>query len=378
MAEIIQPTDFPVFQAPEKEVIQENNKLDNTPTFSGTTVIEPEGVIDPEEETQDPVDNDEVYEEDKEGYQDSKDTPPAEDFDVVGYFNLATSLGVLKVPEDFEFDEDNPEESIQRAEEYTFMQNYKAAEEALFNEIQDPAIAKLVQHGIEGGKYADLKEFFIAVEKEQDYSSLDLSSEENQVKIYKDYLNSTGKFSDNRINQLIDLLQEEDELGAEAQKAQEYFIQESQKKQEQLNKEAVQKRKQEDVVMRQRQQEFMSALAQTGYSKPQQQRILNSFSPVELDEGVQLRQFEKTLVDIQRNPQHFIEFLTLLNEYEPSKGFTFDRVEKQKETKATKAVLQKFKEAAAHVSMNKGSRGSIEDKPIIPRQNPYVENIKRY
>lgn len=373
MAQIIQPTEFPVFQETE-----EGKPSPNEDPILGTVVIDPNEITPDEREEPEVESPDDAGEESIEN--DEVNNPPQdnEDFDVVGYFNLATSLGVLKLPEGFEFNEENPEESLQAAAEFTYQENYRQAQETLLNELQDPFLARLIEHGVNGGSFADLKEFFLTAQQELDYSNIDLSKEDNQVRVYKDYLNSTGKFSEARINQLIDLLQEDDELASEAEKARDYFIQESQKKQDNLNQQASQTRKGEEAAMRRRQEQFVGALQESGFSKIQQQKVLNSFNVVELDNGMQLRNFEKTLVDVQRNPRHFIELLTLLNEYDSDKGFSFARVEKQKETKATKAVLEKFKEAATHVSMNRGAKRSVEDRPIVPRDNPYVGNIKRY
>lgn len=372
MAEIIQPEDFPVFnistQPEDKEVGKDNP---HAPTIVDPLLEnEDDGVETPEE-----VEENEIEKPDDSGEPQVEETT-GEEFDPKAYFELAASLGVLDLPEDFQFNEEDPETSVLAAIDYTFQQNYKKAEEALLGSVQDSLVADLIKYGIEGGKFADLNQYFNVAQQETNYDALDLDDEENQIRVYKDYLNSTGRFTEKRINQMIEMLQEDDELSSEAQKAKDYFIQEARKQKENLSKAAKERQEAEERAAYKRQQEFVTALSSSGFSKPQQQKILNSFSTVELENGRTVRAFEKTLLEIQNNPQHYIEFLSLLNEYDPSKGFTHKKIAKEKETEITKSVLDKFKEAATH--LGKGTRATANDKPIVPRDNPYVKNITRY
>lgn len=385
MPEIIQPTDFPGFTStPASKVTEEDGEVqeglrtevidpEDTGTDAATNVIDPNEVI--EETPESPDDADDTTEE-VEKPDDSGETPTetSEDFDAKAYFEMATALGVLEVPEDFKFDDKDPEKSVLEAIKYTDSRKYSQAESAYLQAIEDAGLVELIEYGLQGGKFADLGQYFNSVQQETDYTNLDLSSEENQIKVYKEYLNSTGRFSDTRVNQMIDLLQEDDELGKEAQKAKDYFIQEAQKEKEKLAAESAARRQAEEATMKRRQTEFLETLGSSGYSKTEQQRILNSFATVEVDEGVTARAFEKTLMDIQNNPEHFIDFIVMLNNYDAKKGFSFDNVQREAETKATKTVLEKFKEATTH--LGKGTRGSIDDKPIVPRENPYVKNIQ--
>lgn len=371
MAEIIQPEDFPVFGATKKPAAQPAEEIDNG---LHPVVIDPnEEVVVPaqEEEIETPDTVEETEEENEERVDDK-----VEDFDPKAYLELASSLGVLELPEGYEFNAEDPETSVLEAIEHTRKLNYQKVEEALLNDIQDKGLAGLIKYGIEGGKFADLEAYFNTTKQEINYEQIDLDKEENQIQLYREYLNSTGRFTEKRINQMIEMLQEEDELSNEAHKARDYFIQEAKKQRENLSQEAANRAKEEERMIKERQKTFMSTLSTSGYSKPQQQKILNSFNTVELENGMQVRTFEKALLDIQNNPKHYIEFLSLLNEYNPEKGFTFSKVVKEKETEITKSVLDKFKEAAGHIG--KGTRAAAKDKPIVPRDNPYVKNIVRY
>lgn len=370
MAEIIHPEDFPVFGATKKSTTQEPVQDDG-----GLRPV----VIDPNEEVVVPAQEEEI--ESPDGVEEEVEVEETvdhkqEDFDPKAYFELAASLGVLELPEGYEFNAEDPETSVLEAIEHTKKLNYQKVEEAFLNDVQDKGLAELIRYGIEGGKFADLEAYFNATKQEIDFERIDLDKEENQIQIYREYLNSTGRFTEKRINQMIEMLQEEDELGNEAHKARDYFIQEAKKQRENLSQEAANRAKEEERIIKERQKSFMTTLSSTGYSKPQQQKILNSFNTVELENGMKVRAFEKALLDIQNNPKHYIEFLSLLNEYNPEKGFTFNKAVKEKETEITKSVLDKFKEAAGHIG--KGTRGAANDKPIVPRDNPYVKNIVRY
>lgn len=370
MAEIIKPIDFPVFNnlRPLPETEEPKAAVEE-----GNGVIPQTVVIDPLEDLTEKKEEEVVV---QEVVQEEVRQESTEEFDAASYFNLATTLGVLEIPEDFQFDEKDPEGSILKAAEYTAQINYAKAEQALLAEVQDKNLAGLIQHGIEGGKFADLEKYFSATKQEIDFEKIDLDKEENQIKVYKEYLKGTGRFTEDKINRFIDALQEEDGLLEEAQKAKDYFIQEAKSVKENLTKQAAEQNKAEQRLMQERQDQFMSTLTNSGFSKPQQQKILNSFNAVELDNGRKVRAFEKTLMEVQANPKHYIEFLVLLDEYDKEKGFTFKKAEKQKETEITKSVLEKLKEAAPN--LGKGKTGSIEDRPIIPRENPYVKNIARY
>jgi len=189
MAEIIKPIDFPVFNnlRPLPETEEPKAAVEE-----GNGVIPQTVVIDPLEDLTEKKEEEVIV---QEVIQEEVRQEPAEEFDAASYFNLATTLGVLETPEDFQFDEKDPEGSILKAAEYTAQINYAKAEQALLAEVQDKNLAGLIQHGIEGGKFADLEKYFSATKQEIDFERIDLDKEENQIKVYREYLKGTGRFT---------------------------------------------------------------------------------------------------------------------------------------------------------------------------------------
>jgi hypothetical protein len=392
MPEIIKPTDFPVFDIGN----------DNTPEQKGEeTIVEPgtpQGgpeVIDPindpkpdpttievDDRPIDDEEEEEIFKKEEPGESENLEVEAPEadengEISPIAQMQYALALGILEAPEGFEINEEDPETSAQELIDYNRNLNYSQAEQELLGQIQDPLLVDLIKHGINGGKFFDAKQFFEGTQQEIEYSQINLEEKENQVAVYRDYLKKTSKFSDNKINKIIDMLDEEGELQNEANNAVQFFVEDGKQRKEQAAQEARQRAEQERRINEQRQQSFMDSLTKSGYSRAQQQRILNSFNNVELENGQQVREFEYKMLQLQDNPDHFIEFLTLLNEYDPSQGFTYNRVERKKEATATKKVYERFKEAASYLPGGKGHI-SGENKPIVPRRNPYLKNVQRF
>jgi hypothetical protein len=65
--------------------------------------------------------------------------------------------------------------------------------------------------------------------------------------------------------------------------------------------------------------------------------------PVRLQGGYETTEFNLILNQVQTNPEHIIQLTSLLLDYDPSKGFNFDKVLSKKEnTKAVKSFRQKL------------------------------------
>jgi len=173
---------------------------------------EPKKIV---KEEEDEEEEEELNEEEEDDSDDgSRNTDDDEAPSAIG--ELAKYLaekGLITIPEDLNLED---EDGFDKAIEYTIQEGIEQFKASL-----GPEASKVFEFLKNGGDIREYAEIMSAVPA---VSNLDLSDDENKKTIYKEYLKETTRFSEAKINKLIEEAEIDDELEDSAAEAQEYFI----------------------------------------------------------------------------------------------------------------------------------------------------------
>jgi len=364
------------------------------PNEGGVIDITPEGfnspkepeIIDitPEEDSEETddeeVDIEEDEEQDQENESDESDDDDEEDEDEYSearqYFEQATTLNILQTPEDFEWDENDPLGSIEKATEYTNQVLLQKVEENFYSQFKDPLLQQIVDTAIKGGSFLDVTELVNKTNDVSLYENMDITDEDDASKLYEEYLKETTKFKSSKINRLIDIAKEDDELVDLAAEAKEYFIEKNFQKIKQQVQEAEQMKKQQEQQAKQYWTGFNQTLESSNLNSSLKERVMNSFSLVE-NNGQKTLKYQDTFNRVSQNPQHFIDLLVFLNSYDPEQGFNFEREVKKVATKQANSFKERL-EKAITTKTSAGKSTTKNKSKIVPKKSDYQKNIRRY
>ena len=364
------------------------------PNEGGVIDITPEGfnspkepeIIDitPEEDSEETddeeVDIEEDEEQDQENESDESDDDDEEDEDEYSearqYFEQATTLNILQTPEDFEWDENDPLGSIEKATEYTNQVLLQKVEENFYSQFKDPLLQQIVDTAIKGGSFLDVTELVNKTNDVSLYENMDITDENDASKLYEEYLKETTKFKSSKINRLIDIAKEDDELVDLAAEAKEYFIEKNFQKIKQQVQEAEQMKKQQEQQAKQYWTGFNQTLESSNLNTSLKERVMDSFSLVE-NNGQKTLKYQDTFNRVSQNPQHFIDLLVFLNSYDPEQGFNFEREVKKVATKQANSFKERL-EKAITTKTSAGKSTTKNKSKIVPKKSDYQKNIRRY
>jgi hypothetical protein len=364
------------------------------PNEGGVIDITPEGfnspkepeIIDitPEEDSEETddeeVDIEEDEEQDQENESDESDDDDEEDEDEYSearqYFEQATTLNILQTPEDFEWDENDPLGSIEKATEYTNQVLLQKVEENFYSQFKDPLLQQIVDTAIKGGSFLDVTELVNKTNDVSLYENMDITDEDDASKLYEEYLKETTKFKSSKINRLIDIAKEDDELVDLAAEAKEYFIEKNFQKIKQQVEQAEQMKKQQEQQAKQYWTGFNQTLESSNLNTSLKERVMDSFSLVE-NNGQKTLKYQDTFNRVSQNPQHFIDLLVFLNSYDPEQGFNFEREVKKVATKQANSFKERL-EKAITTKTSAGKSTTKNKSKIVPKKSDYQKNIRRY
>lgn len=258
-----------------------------------------------------------------------EDTKTSDSADYTPYYEVLKETGALTLPEDFEFD--GTEESFSKALETSKNQ---VREETLLNIWQalPEDFRPLLQYGLNGGQ--SLEEYMSVFSS--DVSKLSVATPEDQKKIIYQYLKTTSKHPEERIQRIISRYEDEDLLEETAKD----FLVDLKEIEEERKADLVEKAK---VEAQQRKAEaekiiegINSSIASidTDASRKNKLRAF-FFNEVELDNR-KATEFDLVINSIKSNPSHMVQLADILLEYTSKDGFNMERFTKKGETKATK------------------------------------------
>jgi len=223
-------------KAAKEEDEEEEEEEDSNPAPNP----EPDDFEIPLEDLSDEDNEDEEEDEDNEG--DSGDE--GEEDESVAYFaKLYAEKGLLTIPEDLEI---KTEEDFDKVISHTIQEGIEQYKASLGEDF-----AKLVEFVSQGG---DIKEYSQVLSSNIPDYEVNLEEEDNQKYLYAKYLKETTKFSDSKINKLVESAEEDLELEDNALEAKEYF----KAREEELKQSLLEEQEKRFVKAQEEKQEFVN------------------------------------------------------------------------------------------------------------------------
>lgn len=324
----------------EDNVIDAEKEVDNTEEESEESeeLDDLEGFVETEEEEQEEEDSEEV------------DTPYSD------YFNFLKEQNFLKTSEDFEFD--GSAEKFEEALMQTEQTMAKEAMESLWSRLPAEYQKALSYSLNEGGSIKDYVRQFV---DDIDYSNFSIDTETNQREVLKEYYKKTTKHDDAKIDRLLSKF-DKDELYDEAQDALDYLRDAvEEEKQAKLDRLAQEKADREKQVQESNQR--IANLIKDTKSVPDKIKPKLSdfiFKPTKVGKE-SITPFASTMRNIQQNPEHFIQFASLVMNYSPDKGFDMSKFEQKGKSKATNEFRKKLEETVSVVSRSAPSSKKLSN-----------------
>ena len=299
----------------------------------------------PQADPVDPVDSpEEPTVEIEEPQQEPSSQAPTEDVEIddklQAYVSFLKENELIDIPEEYEF-KGTPDE-LQQVFEYTKQNRVKQAYESVYNSLPDdfkPALEYIMNGG------TSVQEF-LATAASDPLSNVDITTPEGQRQAVYLSLRETSNYPDEKIKKIVSrLAEDEDELAEEAAEAYRELVGLKEQRQQAMIQQAKLEREQQQQMMQQRTQALHSAIESSQTIHPQRRNKIKAFffEPLNTPEGVTTG-FNYSINNILQNPEHQAQLADILLEYDPSVGFSSDRLEKRVKTKATQqfqTLLQK-------------------------------------
>ncbi len=267
------------------------------------------------------------------GEQEPKDDGIVIDDDAVKYFNFLKDNDVLVTDEDFEFT--GSAEDIQTALHQT-RNNLETKVKQQFWEALPENLKPLLEYTLAGGKDIDQ---FLSYSRPLDFDNIDLEDPISQKLIVKEQWKLTSNFSDEKIEKLINRLEESNSLREAAQEALLEIEEDRKNKQSRLLQEAKTAEVEQARALEEQRKNIEQELA--SIQEPKRQDRVKSFvlSPVRTEQGY-TSEFNLALSSILSNPKHLVQLADILADYNSNNGFNFERLKKQFKSEAAKSFRE--------------------------------------
>lgn len=256
------------------------------------------------------------------------------------YVSFLKDNELIDIPEEYEF-KGTPDE-LQQVFEYTKQNRVKQAYESIYNSLPDD-FKPALEYVMNGGTSV---QDFLAMAASDPLANIDITTTEGQRQAIYLSLRETSNYPDEKIKKIVSrLAEDEDELASEAAEAYRELVGIKEQKQQAMIQQAKLQRDQEQQMIQQRTQALHSAIESSQTIHPQRRNKIKAFffEPLNTPEGVTTG-FNYSINNILQNPEHQAQLADILLEYDPSVGFSSDRLEKRVKTKATQqfqTLLQK-------------------------------------
>lgn len=291
--------------------------------------------------------------------------------EVIDQFERARELGMfMGLPDDFKFD-GSPEKTEEAFRIDQDTRNSLAFKQ-LESQIQDPYLREAVEYGINGGKFADMKSYLQAQKSYLEISNLEIKDDTQAKDVITKELKQKG-LKDNVIKLTLEQHEDEGTLLTEAQDIVKTWTKEKEAQKKQLEAQSRQQREAEERENKEYERNFIDTLKKTNLPKQKQDQVLGAFDPINIDGNTYTR-YELIRSTIENNPEHFIQYLDLLNSYNPKTGFELSQFKAQGKTEQTKKIHDILFKSS---SKTKGAR-TYEEEPNLAQmfRNPVDRNIE--
>lgn len=292
-----------------------------------TKVDEPDPTDDPTDDVPDDIKKDPVQNE-----------PKGED--LTGFFSLFKEEGVLSLPDDFEFD--GTPEGFKKALEQT-AQNIRAEATKSLTDAIPQEFRQILAYVMAGGR--DLDAVVNAFDP-VDFDDEDLADPDVQKQILYQYYKTTTTMPDEKIASMVSKLEKLGNLKEEVEDAVEYMAKFRQEQQEKLVAEQEALKAQREKERQEFDSGVISALESSELPKDRKARVRNfMYSPITRGPQGTDTDFNRAIRSALTNPAHRVQLADMLMDYDPEKGFTFERFVSKGKSAANTEFRKKLDEA---------------------------------
>jgi hypothetical protein len=269
-------------------------------------------------------------------------TEPIEEDEVIkANFEFLRTKGALLLPEDYEFEatEEGFEKAVADADAY----RQEAIIAEMFSAMPQQG-KELLQYYLNGG--TDVQAF-VSMYSEPDITTVDLEDEDAQERIVKQLFKETTRFSDAKIQKIVDSYKDDMRLKEEAEEAipeltrlrderRQQFIEEERIKDQKLKAQAAQARQELYTTL-----SGISDINGIPYSKEDVNKTMASiYNPVKLTDGSVTTMFNYRLQQTLADPKKIALLNKLMEE-----DFKFDFITRKKTSAAANILKNKLKES---------------------------------
>lgn len=298
---------------------------------SSSSVVGTKGDDDTTGDVQDNDDND--------GQQDTPPDRVADD----PVIQTLQQQGLLVVPEL----EDGVEPTVEQIVEASRQRQLQLGQQALLQNVKNEQGKKVLEHLLRGGDFTDVKSLVETVEAETAVAELDPSNIDHAKQIFNQYYKERG-LDEDAIGVLLETALERNSLEKDAGKLHGDLKKSFETKRQTLEQEAVQKQQQIQQQVAQYEQSIAQTFQERQFSDDIAKGVQGMLSYVGNGEGEQIFHddgrpmyyWEAQLETIRNNPQHLLDLMSVMHDYDPEKGFTSLHTRQEKNTKTAKTKTE--------------------------------------
>jgi hypothetical protein len=310
--------------------------------------------------------DDDTDEDDEESEDDDYVVSEGVEAEIPSLLKFLQSQKVLDLPEGFK-----PEHSLDsfvEAMEYNLEQLQTKARDSFLSSLPEEVVS-LVKFTIanKGATIDDyIEEYNNSIGNVAggiDLTNADLEDEDQQRKIYKYYLKATTKYSDDKINKQIDLLEKNSELYFEAKEALTELITMEAEAKKQFDKQQTELMNDRLKKEKEERQNYINTIKSNENIPTERKQKVQNFiiNKVTLSNGMQVNGLVKALNELGKNPEHVVQLADILLDYDPNKGLDLNRFVALGKSQKTKEIKKQLDDTTRDRKIG-GRRGSRATK----------------
>lgn len=285
------------------------------------------------------------------------DTPPPPD-DVEepmeglnDYYEILRTQGVIRTPEDFEFD--GTPAKFEEALTLTKQELYNEVAESLFDKLPED-FKPLLDYALKGGTSLDN---FLSAYSPVEVNEKDLETVEGQRKILFTYYKETSNYTDDKIKRIVARLDDPDELEEEAKTTLTELADIKKEKQASLAVNAAKEAEQKQKDAQKHVDNLKAVITKADWLDDSRRTKVQSFFLNQLKVGDKVTTgFAHTINQILSSPEYSAQLADIIMDFDPSKGISTERFEKRVATKKAQSMKTLLQQT---IYARKGGDGKI-------------------